>query len=66
MRAASRVNGSIPVEVDVVNGSVLMAHRYVACDGMTYLGREWITQGGSSYSFSEKYPSKENHAAGRF
>lgn len=66
MRLAAQVSGAIPIEVDTEDRSVLMAHRFVACDGKTYIGYEWITQSGSSYSYSEAYPSKKNHASGRF
>lgn len=55
MRMAYKISGSIPTECDKSTGSIKVSHLFVACDGKTYIGHEWIFQ-GSSYSWSEPYP----------
>ena len=47
--------GAIPTEVDAESCGVKMSHLYVAVDGKTYVGHEWIERGGSSFSWSELY-----------
>ncbi len=56
MRQAAEVCGAIPTECDAEDETIKVSHLFVACDGKTYIGHEWITQGGSSYSWSESYP----------
>ena len=65
MRQSQEISGAIPTECDE-SQSIKMSHRFVACDGMTYIGHEWISPGGSGLSWSEAYPSKKEQAAGRF
>lgn len=56
MRQAAEVCGAIPTECDAEDETIKVSHLFVACDGKTYIGHECITQGGSSYSWSESYP----------
>jgi hypothetical protein len=56
LRQAAQVTGAIPTECDTEDETIKVSHLFVACDGKTYIGHEWITQGGSSYSWSESYP----------
>ena len=56
MRMAREITGAIPTEADAADSIIKMSHLYVAVDGKTYVGHEWICSGGSSYSWSESYP----------
>jgi hypothetical protein len=56
MRLASQISGAIPTDCDPVTRAVKMSHRYVACDGKTYVTHEWIYPLGSSVSSGEPYP----------
>lgn len=56
MNCARDITGSIPTEAEPETGSIKVSYLYVACDGNTYVGHEWISPGGSSYSWSEPYP----------
>lgn len=56
MNLARDVSKAIPTEVDVESESIKMSHLYVACDGKTYIGHEWISHNaGFCYSWSESY-----------
>ena len=57
LRRAAENSGAIPTECEPETESLKVSHLYVACDGKTYIGHEWISQGGASYSWSEPYPS---------
>jgi hypothetical protein len=61
LRQAAQISGSIPTECNQEDETIKVSHLYVAVDGKTYVGHEWITQGGSSYSWSEAYPSDFTH-----
>jgi hypothetical protein len=56
MNSARDITGSIPTEAEPETGSIKVSYLYVACDANTYVGHEWISRGGSSYSWSEPYP----------
>jgi len=58
MNLAREVVGAIPTEVDVASCGIKMSHLFVACDGKTYIGHEWIECGGNSHSWSELYVQK--------
>ena len=64
MNLGRDICGAIPTEVDDGYCTIKMSNLYVACDGKTYIGHQWITQGGSSYSWSESYPPN-NQPQGR-
>jgi hypothetical protein len=55
MRQAAQVCGAIPTECDPEREQIKVSHLFVARDGKTYVGHEWISAGGSSYSWSEPY-----------
>jgi hypothetical protein len=57
MNLSREITGAIPTECDQETRQIKMSHLYVAVDGCTYVGHEWITSGGSSYSWSELYKS---------
>ena len=65
LRQAAQVTGAIPTECDAEDETIKVSHLFVACDGKTYIGHEWITQGGSSYSWSESYPQNNPDVATR-
>lgn len=56
MQLAAKISGAIPTDCDPVTRAVKMSHRYVACDGKTYVTHEWIYPLGSSCSWGESYP----------
>lgn len=56
MGVAKEITGAIPTEADADRCAIKMSHLFVACDGNTYIGHEWIWSGGSSFSWSESYP----------
>ena len=56
MNIARDVCRAIPTEVDAASQSIKMSHLFVACDGKTYIGHEWISHNaGYCYSWSESY-----------
>ena len=55
MNLARDISGAIPTAVDADSHCIKMSHLYVACDGKTYIGHEWITPNGSSYSWDKPY-----------
>lgn len=60
MRLNAEIFGSIPTECEPEDESICMSHLFVACDGETYRGYAWITQGGSSLSGSEAYHTRKD------
>lgn len=57
MNLSRDVCKAIPTEVHPESGSVKMSHLFVACDGKTYVGHEWISRnGGLCFSWSESHP----------
>ena len=60
LRVAAQVNGAFPTECDPESHEIKVSHLFVACNGKTYIGHEWITQGGSTHSWSESYPSNKD------
>lgn len=55
MNLARDITGAIPTEVDTPSRGVKVSHLFVAVDGKTYIGHEWIESGGGSYSWTERY-----------
>jgi len=55
MNLAREITGAIPTDAEASSCGIKMSHLFVACDGKTYIGHEWIERSGSSFSWGESY-----------